>query len=124
MNLIVPLLTKCNDFPFVVPFESILGQLMESFKKLLLRMKNLCALTLVDLVLSTYEANSLMDSICMHLHRTLNELFCINLTLNHCSFHQIGMLYNLKVAIESNCIENVAFPQKIQLHFEKFVENC
>lgn len=68
-----------------------------SFKKLLLTMKKLCDLALVDLVLVTYEANSLMDLISMHLNRTLNEFSCINLTINHCPIHQIGMMYNLKV---------------------------
>lgn len=76
---------------------SIPGQLIGSFKKLLLTMKNLCDLTLVDLVLVTYEANSLMDLIGMHMNRTLKQLSCVNLTTNHCSIHQIGMLYNLKV---------------------------
>lgn len=70
-----------------------------SFKKLLLTLKNLCDLTLVDLVLVRYEANSLMDLIGMHMSRTLKLLSCINLTTNHCSIHQIGMLYNLQVGL-------------------------
>lgn len=60
-------------------------------------MKRLSDLELVDLVLIKYEANGLMDLIGMHLNRTLKEFACINLTINHCPIHQIGMLYNLKV---------------------------
>lgn len=89
----------CSYLFRCIEFFSILiaGQLIGSFKKLLLTMKKLCDLELVDLVLIKYEANSLMDSIGLHLNRTIKQFSCTNLTLNHCPIHQIGMLYNLQV---------------------------
>lgn len=62
-------------------------------------MEKLNDLALVDLVLMKYEANSLLDLIGMHLNRTLKQFTCINLTINHCPIHQIGMLYNLQVIL-------------------------
>lgn len=70
---------------------------MNSFKQMLSETKKLREFELFDLVLDKYEANSLMDHICLCLNQSIKILSVINLTINHCPLQQVSMLTNLEV---------------------------
>lgn len=82
-----------------------LGQIITLLVKLMQTLNAITDLQITNLMMERYEANKLMDTISIHINRTIKKLSLINLTMNHCRLHQLDMFTKLEVRIRFPDIE-------------------
>ncbi|XP_014244110.1 uncharacterized protein LOC106663639 isoform X2 [Cimex lectularius] len=77
------------------------GKLLAAVKRLMGNLKKLRRLELIDLMLDSAEAQTLLDDVCSDCCTTLKFLSIINFTKGQCQLIHVGVFLNLRVLVLS-----------------------